>query len=166
MKKSIFILSVSAFILMMTSAKTFAQSNYNTGIGVRGGGYENGLTIKHFTNSSTAIEGIVGFRPGVIVVTGLYEKHQVAFSEPSLNWFYGAGAHIGAIDAGRYYSRFREDRLYENNSLLLGADAILGLEWKIPEIPFALSIDLHPRLELARGPYFDLEPAASLRFTF
>lgn len=165
MKKIILLLSAVTFLLVFTNSESFAQANYKTGIGVRGGGYENGLTVKHFTNSSTAIEGILAFRPGVFVLTGLYEKHAVAFSEPSINWFYGAGAHIGAVDGYRRYRGYGEDRFYDDG-LLLGADGILGLEWKIPEIPFALSIDLHPRLELARGPYFDIQPAASLRFTF
>ena len=167
MKKAIFILSFAIVVVVFSSSKSSAQANYSTGVGIRGGGYENGLTIKHFTNSSTALEGIIGFRPGVFVVTGLYEKHAVAFSEPSVNWYYGAGAHIGGIDGNRYYRRYAGDRyFYENNGLLLGADAILGLEWKIPEIPFAISVDVHPRLELARGPYFDIEPAATLRFLF
>ncbi|MBC7655248.1 MAG: hypothetical protein H7098_12360 [Oligoflexus sp.] len=159
-------LILSTFTLICFAITVSAQSNYKTGVGIRGGGYENGLTIKHFTNSNTAIEGILGFRPGVVVVTGLYEKHAVAFSEPSVNWFYGAGAHIGAIDGDRYYRGYGKNRYYRDNGLLLGADGILGLEWKIPEIPFALSGDLHPRLELARGPFLDLEAAATLRFTF
>jgi hypothetical protein len=166
MKKSIFISGMAIIMMAFITTKLSAQANYKTGVGIRGGGYENGLTIKHFTNSSTAIEGILGFRPGVVVLTGLYEKHAVAFSERSLNWYYGIGAHIGAIDGDRYYRRYGKDRYYDDNELLIGADGILGLEWKIPEIPFALSIDLHPRLELARGPYLGIEPAASLRFTF
>lgn len=166
MKKLAFILSASLFLIGFSASKSLAQANYSTGIGIRGGGYENGLTIKHFTNSSTALEGIIGFRPGVFVITGLYEKHAVAFSEPSVNWYYGAGGHIGSINGDRYYKRYGNDYYYANNGVLLGADGILGLEWKIPEIPFALSGDLHPRLELARGPYLDLEAALTLRFTF
>jgi hypothetical protein len=159
-------LILSTLVVICITITASAQSNYKTGIGIRGGGYENGLTIKHFTNSSTAIEGIIGFRPGVVVITGLYEKHAVAFSEPSVNWYYGAGAHIGSINGGRYYRGYGKDRYYNDNVLLLGADGILGLEWKIPQIPFALSVDLHPRLELARGPFLDLEAAATLRYTF
>jgi hypothetical protein len=159
-------LILSTLVVICLTITASAQSNYKTGIGIRGGGYENGLTIKHFTNSSTAIEGIIGFRPGVVVITGLYEKHAVAFSEPSVNWYYGAGAHIGSINGGRYYRGYGQDRYYNDSVLLLGADGILGLEWKIPQIPFALSVDLHPRLELARGPFLDLEAAATLRYTF
>lgn len=166
MKKSIITFGIAILMMAFTAFNVSAQANYKTGIGARFGGYENGLTIKHFTNSSTAIEGILGFRSGAIIVTGLYEKHAVAFSEPSLNWFYGVGGHIGAIDEGRFYRDYRKDRFYADNEVLIGADGILGLEWKIPEIPFAISIDLHPRLELARGPYLGIESAATIRYTF
>jgi hypothetical protein len=143
-----------------------AQANYNTAVGLRIGGYENGITLKHFINSDTALEGIIGFRPGVFVVTGLYEKHAVAFAEPSLTWFYGAGAHIGGISENRYYRAYGKDRYYDNSGILLGADGILGLEWQIPELPVSTSLDLHPRIELARGPFLDLEAALTIRYTF
>ncbi len=164
MKKITFLLCIS--FVALSTPKLFAQ-NYKTAIGIRGGGYENGLTIKHFYKSNTAVEGILGFRPGVFVLTGLIEKHQTAFNEQQLQFYYGAGAHIGGVENGRRYKRFSgDDRIYDRSRLLLGADAILGLEWSIPEIPFVLGVDLHPRLELATGPYLDIEPAVSLRFTF
>lgn len=163
-KKTLTFLSLSIFVLLLSNSSVKAQS-YNTGIGFRAGGYENGITIKHFTDSETAIEGIIGFRPGVFVVTGLYEKHATAFSEPSLKWYYGIGAHIGAISDGRRYKRFYGDNDF-GSGLLLGADAILGLEWRVPEIPFTLGVDLHPRLELAKGPFLDIEPGFSLRYVF
>jgi hypothetical protein len=71
MKKSILLFSVVILCVIGSSSTVHAQANYKTGVGIRGGGYENGLTIKHFTNSSTAIEGILGLRPGVFVITGL-----------------------------------------------------------------------------------------------
>ncbi len=143
-----------------------AQANYTTSAGLRFGGYENGLTVKHFIDSETALEGILGFRPGVLVVTGLYEKHTIAFAEPSLNWVYGAGAHIGGISGGRFYRGYGKDKYYEDSGMLLGADGIVGLEWTTPEIPLAIAIDLHPRIELARGPFLNLEIAASIRYVF
>lgn len=165
-KKTLTFLSLSLIVLLLSDISAKAQS-YNTGIGFRAGGYENGITIKHFTDSETAVEGIIGFRPGVFVVTGLYEKHATAFSEPSLKWYYGIGAHIGAISEGRRYRRYYgDDDDFYANGLLLGADAILGLEWKMPEIPFTLGVDLHPRLELAKGPFLDIEPGFSLRYVF
>ena len=167
MKRIAIILGFVMSLSLCPFTKSFAQVNYHVGIGLRGGGYENGLTVKYLTNPSTAYEGIVGFRPGVFVVTGLYEKYSTAFKEPSLNWYYGIGAHVGGINSNQDYRRYSGDNyFYNNSSLLFGADAILGLEWEIPEIPFALSLDLHPRLELAKGPFLDIEPAISIRYTF
>ena len=143
-----------------------AQANYNTGVGLRFGRYETGITLKYFVDSETALEGIIGFRPGGIVVTGLYEKQAIAFAEPSLNWFYGAGAHIGGISGDRYYRGYGKDRYYGDGGILIGADGILGLEWQIPNIPVSTSLDLHPRIELARGPFLDLEAALTVRYTF
>ena len=159
-------LAVALVAILGLNTNVFAQVNYTNGAGIRLGGYENGLTLKHFTDSETAIEGIIGFRPGVFVVTGLYEKHQIAFAEPSLNFFYGAGAHIGGISRDRYYRGYGRERYYGDSGILLGLDGIAGLEWQIPELPLAASVDLHPRLELAKGPFLDLEAAISIRYTF
>ena len=51
---------------------SFGQAqDYNTGIGLRGG-LSNGLTIKHFISSNTALEGIISTRWRGLELTGLY----------------------------------------------------------------------------------------------
>jgi hypothetical protein len=165
MQKSVLKITLIALAIMFFQNTSQAQS-YKTGIGVRLGGYENGLTVKHFTQSNTAIEGILGIRPGAFVLTLLYEKHAKAFNESSLKWFYGIGGHIGSISGKRFYRRYNDDRYYNNNGVLLGVDGILGLEWVIPELPISLGADLHPRLELLGGAFIDIEPAISIRYTF
>ena len=165
MQKSLLKITLVVLTIILFQSTSQAQS-YKTGIGARLGGYENGLTVKHFTKSNTAIEGILGLRPGVFILTLLYEKHAKAFNESSLKWFYGIGGHIGSIGRGRYYKRYYDDRYYNDNTVLLGVDGILGLEWVIPELPISLGADLHPRLELANGAFLDLEPAVSIRYVF
>ncbi len=165
MNKSLLRITLLSLFLFFVKINVNAQS-YTTGVGIRLGGYENGLTVKHFTDSKTAIEGILGIRPGAFVLTGLYEKHQNAFDVPNLNWYYGIGGHIGGVGKGRNYRRYGEDRYYDKSGILLGADAILGLEWMVPELPISVGADLHPRLELLNGPFIDLEPALSIRYTF
>jgi hypothetical protein len=160
-------LKITFLAIAITFFGNTAQAQqYNTGVGVRLGGYENGLTVKHFISSNTAIEGILGFRPGGFALTGLYQKHATAFDVQSLKWFYGFGAHIGGIGKGKSYKRHGEDRLYNNSGILLGADAILGLEWLIPDLPITLGADLHPRLELLNGTFIDIEPALTIRYAF
>lgn len=166
MKEKLKIFGLAIVLSTVFSFDLFAQANYNTAVGLRLGGYENGINLKHFIASDTALEGILGFRPGVFVLTGFYQKHAIAFAEPSLNWFYGAGAHIGGISGNRVYKSYGNNRYYGDSGILIGADGILGLEWQVPELPISTALDLHPRLELARGPFLDLEAALSIRYTF
>lgn len=156
---------VTTFLLTLFFSQGKAQ-DYTYGLGLRFGGYENGISGKYYLNESTAYEGILGFRPGVVVLTGFYQKYAPAFEVQDLRWFFGLGAHIGGI-SDRQYKRFtgNDDKVY-NGGLLLGADAMIGLEWLIPAAPITLGVDLHPRLELAKGPFLDLEPAISIRYVF
>ncbi|RRN76871.1 hypothetical protein EIM50_22470 [Pseudoxanthomonas sp. SGD-10] len=163
MKQRLLLAIVLSFLFFTQQTKA---QDYEMGIGLRFGGYENGITGKYFVDGVTAYEGILGFRPGVVVLTGLYQKHAPAFDVPDLKWYFGVGAHIGGIN-GERYRRFTgsDDKVY-NSGLLLGADAVIGLEWLIPNAPLSLGADLRPRLELAKGPFLDLEPAISIRYIF
>ena len=146
-----------------TPAKT---DDYQIAAGLKFGGYENGISGKYFMNNSTALEAILGFRQKGLVITGLYEIHQVAFNVPALKFYYGFGAHIGAIGSGTY-KRFNGDtQVYANNQVLLGADGVIGLEYKIPDAPIAISLDLNPRIELATGPFVDIAPGLGIKYTF
>ncbi|ADY53094.1 hypothetical protein Pedsa_2550 [Pseudopedobacter saltans DSM 12145] len=156
---------LTALFSILFFLNTKAQ-DYTAGVGLRFGGYENGLTGKYFVDENTAYEGILGFRTGVFVLTGLYEKHAPLLDVPDLKWYFGLGAHIGGIN-GERYRRYtgNDDKVYKSG-LLLGADAVIGAEWLIPNAPLSLGADLHPRLELAKGPFLDLEPAITIRYIF
>lgn len=143
-----------------------AAQDYKTAVGLKFGAYENGPSIKYFMDERTALEGIVGLRSHGVVVTGLYELHQPAFNVAMLKFYYGFGAHVGAAGAGNYRTFGGDDQYYTNNRILLGADGVIGLEYKIPEAPIAISLDLNPRIEIATGPFFDLAPGLGLKYTF
>lgn len=163
MKKLATITLIFACFLLMS--KRSAAQDYKTALGVKFGAYENGFSVKYFMDPNTALEGVLGIRNHGAVLTGLYELHQQAFNQPGLKLYYGFGGHLGSVGRG-YYKRFGDDEFYESGHLLLGADAVLGLEYKIPEAPIAVSIDLNPRLELATGPFFDLAPGIGIKYTF
>jgi hypothetical protein len=170
MKKSILSLVIlTSFLLVAVTSKAQSQSHdlpdYTTAVGLKFGPYESGFSIKYFAAPNTALEGIVGFNDHGVVVTGLYEMSIVAFDVPALKFFYGAGAHIGAEGSGNY-DVLGNNRTYNNTHLLLGVDGVLGLEYKIPQAPIAISVDLDPRVELATGPFFDVGPALGLKYTF
>src|ERR1700741_5057666 len=108
MKHTAYFLSI-LFALLFISTASKAQEyipNYQFAAGLKFGGYENGVSGKYFMNQTTAIEGLVGLRsPHGLVITGLYEINQKAFNIEGFRFYYGFGAHIGAVGAG-YYKRF------------------------------------------------------------
>src|SRR5688500_10593467 len=115
----------TVLLALSISAATgsFAQQNndsgdqdYKTGIGVRLGGLTSGLTVKHFVNPTSAIEGILGFGYRSFLITGLYEKHNNISTAPGLKWFYGLGAHIGFFRYGGYYYRVKYNNGYGNGN--------------------------------------------------
>ena len=168
MKKSLILTIIIASFLLIGKqswAQTGAQ-NYQMAVGLKFGGYENGISAKYFTSSDIALEGLLGFRSHGVVVTGLYEFHQEAFNVPQLRFYYGAGIHIGGVGSGVYQRFEGNDVTYNKSQILLGIDGVLGLEYIIPNAPLAVSLDLNPRAELATGPYFDIAPGLGVKYTF
>jgi len=143
-----------------------AQNYYKTAVGLKFGGYENGISVKYFTMPDIALEGILGFRDHGAVITGLYEIHTGAFNVAGLKFYYGGGGHIGAVGSGVYQSIDGNNETYTSGHILLGVDGAVGLEYMFPNSPIAISLDLNPRVELASGPFFDLAPGLGLKYTF
>jgi len=163
MKK--FILLSFLALLLGLSKRSNAQ-DYQVAAGLKFGGYENGISVKYFTDKDVALEGELGFRQHGVVITGLYEIHMDAFNVPGLKFYYGAGAHIGSIGSGDYKRFNGDNEVYTSSHILLGVDGVLGLEYVIPQSPIAVSLDLNPRAELASGPFFDIAPGLGIKYTF
>lgn len=154
-------IALSLAFAVITVAFTCAQ-DYKTGIGLRGG-LSNGLTVKHFIKENTALEGILSTRWSGFNITGLYEiNNPGAFDVNRLNWYYGAGAHIGFWDSDASWAA--EDH---GAYTVIGIDGILGIEYNFEAIPLNLSLDWKPAINLIgyTQSWFD-EVALSLRFIF
>lgn len=159
------LLAALLFGTFLFTAKISKAQNYQWAAGLKFGGFENGISGKYFAGKDVSLEGILGFRSGGVVITGLYEINQIAFNVPELNFYYGAGAHIGSV--GNAYRRFGSSGPdFPNNQLLLGVDGVIGLEYTIPKSPIAVSLDLNPRIELAAGPFVDLAPGLGIKYFF
>lgn len=154
--------AVLIFFLVL-SFDTMAQ-DYKTGLGLRGGpGY--GISVKHFVGQAGALEGIVSPRWNGVLLTGLYEKHAVAFDAKGLKYFGGGGAHVGVYNYtnNRYNNNpWVNDR---DNLTVIGVDLILGLEYTFSFIPFNIGVDWKPMLNLVNdGSIWFNDIAFSLRF--
>lgn len=148
MKKTGVILS---FVFVLIASASKAQ-DYKMGLGIRLSSnpaiVNNSLSFKYFFTDKTAAEALFSlekpFAFGLLV-----EQHQ-PFSGNALKYFYGGGA----------YAAFSGEKT-------VGLQGVLGLDYKLPSIPFNLSVDWKPELTLASQVSF--EPAAlglSARFTF
>jgi hypothetical protein len=142
------------------------KNTYKTAIGLRGG-RTSGLTLKHFVGESTALEGIVGVWNRAWGVTGLYEKYTQA-GESGLFWYYGGGLHA-TFESGSNINYSPYDYYYSSGGGMgLGIDGIVGLEYKIPPIPFALSLDLKPFFEIntSGNAFMALDPGIGIKVAF
>jgi hypothetical protein len=146
-----FILAFSIVIL------TIAQE-YNTGVGLRAG-VSSGLTIKHFINGKSALEGLLATRGKGLDITGLYEMHNQAFEVEHLNWYYGFGAHIGFYDGVKWGD-------VGTTYAVIGIDGILGIEYSFSEAPINIGIDLKPTMNLIGYYDFWADAAVSIRYIF
>ena len=154
MKKVIF-----ALVFLFAVSPVVQAQAYKTGLGIRGGA-SSGFTVKHFISSDSALEGLITARWNGFMITGLYQKHAMAFDVPGLYWYYGFGAHIGAWN--HHYKANRQD-----NYSVIGADGIIGIEYNIAEIPFNVSLDYKPGLNLIGKPFgLTDEVGLSVRYVF
>ena len=139
-------------------------TNYKTAIGIRLGNnspvVSNAITLKHFLNEKTAIEGLISFGHDITSFGVLGEIHR-PFSTPGLQWFYGAGAYLG------FGKEYDVNKARNINTTFFGAQGVVGLDYKFASIPINLSLDWKPELNLVSD--INFEPAAigfSARFTF
>src|SRR5258706_6542109 len=96
MKKVILVLLL---VVAVCSLDTLHAQNYRTAVGIRlsssAAMVNNSVSVKHFINSKTAIEGLLSFSDP-LALGALVEFHQ-PISTAGLQWFYGGGGYISFV---------------------------------------------------------------------
>jgi hypothetical protein len=157
MKKSI----IAFVIFLMSISFSIQAQDYLNSLGLRAG-LSTGITYKHFTSRTDALEGILTTRWGGFTITGLYERHGRAFDTDNLYYYYGGGAHLG-VWSGRNNPWFTESNSYT----VIGVDGIIGLEYVFEEIPFNISLDWKPGFNIiGHTGFWGDEVALSFRYIF
>ncbi len=157
-------------MLFLFSASASRAEEYETGIGLRLGGITSGISVKHFLDKNSALEGILSFGHHSFLITALYEKQQEINGSPGLFWFYGAGAHIGFYNGGDYFYYTKHGNRYyyadRSSSAILGIDLIIGMEYKFQNAPITIGLDIKPAFDFvdAFPGYWD--GALTARFAF
>ena len=125
-----------------------AAQKYRTAVGARLGSGNLGLTVQQRLAEKTTLEGLGLFRAREVTGTLLLERHFHILG-PSLNYYFGVGGHAGS---------------HKDYGAIGGADALVGAEWKLPIMPFVVSFDFKPSLELNNDEWLRFPTALSLRY--
>ena len=137
--------------------------DYKTGIGLRGG-FDYGLTIKHFTAEKSAFEFLLASRWRGFEITGLYEIHNQAFNAERLKWYFGFGGHIGFWNGNYTHDYWGNPG---TNYTVVGIDGILGLEYSFKEVPINIGLDWKPAFNfVGYSGFWADEGAISIRYIF
>lgn len=133
--------------MCLCALSTFSQK-YSTTLGVRMGGETYGAAIQQKVFKSFAVEGIMSGNGRELTGTLLLEKHFPLVGK-GLNAYIGAGAHMGGL---------------KDFGPTLGADALVGVELKIPLLPLVVSADFKPAYHIVHEEWFDANTAVSVRY--
>ncbi|HSV87768.1 MAG TPA: hypothetical protein VLH61_03930 [Bacteroidales bacterium] len=152
------------FILVVLFALLLVQigraQDYNSGIGIRGGVFS-GVSFKHFLSENDALEFVGAFHHRGLLLTVLYQRHTNAFDVPGLNWYYGGGGFLGFYD-GAYHPSWD----VAGNQTVLGAAGIVGIEYKIEEIPISVGVDISPFIDIMPVTRFWTGAGLTVRYVF
>ncbi len=159
MKKLLIVSMFTLAINTFTKAQNLS-SNYETAIGLKL--YPGALTIKHFIAENKAVEGLGYFYKDGFRVTGLYEMHYDIAGIDGLKWYVGPGAHVGFWN-DNWKTKYPD----RNSNIAIGIDGVLGLDYKIKDVPLNISFDWQPSLNIIGYTYFEAGwGGLGIRYTF
>lgn len=175
MKKTHFLLSLSLFLLSFAFLPNAFGQQYaqvgSGGVGLRIGGLSSGISAKYFFRDDLAVEGILGtsFGRRGFQFTALFEQHMPITKIEGLYWFFGGGGHVGAYKGRYYYDRSNKhfQKSYDKTLATVGIDGIIGLDYKIAELPLSVGVDFKPFLDANQDGFFLYgDGALTIRYTF
>lgn len=146
--KKISIIYFLLFFSILTKAQN-VTNDYKTAIGLKS--LPGGITLKQFVSKNNAVEGIMYFDRNVTRFTALYEMHyDIQSTIEGLRWFIGPGVHIGG-----WTPTFKANNPQKSglSTMGVGVDAIIGIDYKIDALPFDISVDWQPSVNLTSYSY-------------
>jgi hypothetical protein len=132
--------------------------NYTRDVGVRVGDYFT-ASFRQYLEEDQAIEVMwfIGRHGSTVGV--MKEFFQPVLGHISGNLFmqYGYGAHVGFRYTDHYQVLNRTYQLDDERfAPLLGIDGLIGIEYRFPEFPFLISVDLKPYFEYSTIQIFSI----------
>jgi hypothetical protein len=146
------LVSMVTLFMVTLSTKSLQAQQYKMAVGVRLSSAQatvnNSISFRYFLNENRAVEAMASFDPDAIGL--LYEVYKPLGNAPGFQWFFGGGA----------YAAFKGNDV-------LGAQGVVGLDYKFQQIPLNLSLDWKPELNLVDNVNFEAAAVGlAVRFTF
>src|SRR5688572_17460256 len=152
-----------AILVMVAISSTASAQDYKTALGVRlsssAAMVNNSISFKQFFNDKTAIEAYFSF--GEPLSLGAMLEFHKPLAPSGLKYYYGAGGYIGFVKTVNVNTQ------KTSTTPNFGAQGVIGLDYKFPNVPLNLSLDWKPELNIVSD--INFEPAAigfTARFTF
>jgi hypothetical protein len=131
----------------LLSFQALAQK-YSTALGLRFGDGTYGITAKQRIFKTVAVEGLMTASERELLGTFLLVKHFPILGR-GFNAYIGGGGHLGGL---------------KDFGPVLGVDAMVGLEVKMPFMPLTASVDFKPAYHILHEDWFDAGTAVSVRY--
>lgn len=140
-----------------------SSQDYKTAVGVRLSSaapvVNNSISVKQFVSDKMAIEGLLSF--GDPLALGVLAEFHKPLTAPGLQYFFGGGGYLGFIKT------YDPNKFRNETNVNIGAQGIVGLDYKFANVPLNLTLDWKPELNIVSD--INFEPAAigfTARFTF
>lgn len=122
-------------VLLLAIAGVVSAQEYNWAVGVRVGGANGGLTAKRYLGGNAVEIGVALAADNSGRLQALYEWQKPVLAD-GIHLYYGLGAFVGAFDFS------------SAPQMGIGVEGVVGLEYKAPGIPIAISFDYRPGVSL------------------
>ena len=150
-------------IAIISCVNTVNAQDYKTAIGIRlsssAAMVNNSISFKQFITEKTAIEALVSFGDP-LALGALIEFHK-PLAASGLKYYYGVGGYLGFVKT------YNPNKNINETDANLGAQGVIGLDYKFSNVPLNISLDWKPELNIVTD--INFEPAAvgfTARFTF
>jgi len=158
------------FAITILASTNFAQAQLSSqhAIGARFGS-ATGITYRYTLTPATAVEGILSIQGNSeysrFRLVGLYQHHMPIMDD--FSWFWGYGGSVGSY-TGKAFTDASGNRFDKYSELALSVDGIVGVEYKIPSAPLAISLDAKPYFDFLQESGFRIWDGIgfSVRYTF
>jgi len=153
--------------LLLVSAISLNAQNYKWAIGLRGGVCSSGITFKINFNPKGGLDAALNY--------GYWQGEQAVSLSANYEWstpviakgfsvFYGCGAFAGN-KSWKEVDKEGTETKYKTYGI--GAQGIVGLEYKIPNFPLAIDLHYQPTLSvLSSFKFYWANVAIGVKFAF